>query len=570
MNKIYSKKYKIESTNNKYLLHFESLDMEIQKKLRITLTHIVNNKEFNFYIEKSLDEIINEFSFLNCNSTKDLIDYLSELTKKDEITIDQKYKLMYRLVFFVGDKYINFNMKRKVDKSEVNFKEIEDEIYNIYDKIIKLEHFISSQESKNEDLRRELQNQFKDIESRINFIYNNKNNGNKDTYCSENNIIEEKNIINSGNYSISEKENSEIFEINKADNKLIVNQLEKMKKKPILFKGECEYFISFNLKNNDTMITWTIKNSSNIINVYNMANDSRFKSSNEHQNKIDYLKYFYNDIENKEFIISLSKKDNYLIVWEIYNNNYNTFLNLIKKITKREAKINISTFCIFSNKKYSNEDNYLFIYDKDYNKNKNQTGIFYYKIDNNFNINIENNLNYSLIGEVNEIYHLDIYYDVNKILEGKLYLLNCNQNNIIVIEDPIGNNLNKISFKVKGISSHLYGLIIERKNNLELIESNFDGIYIWDIKDNKAPKLKLSFDGNSPFYINIWNDDYFWVASQSVPKLYEISEDKIIEKYAKNDCNRNSKIMKIMYNNNESIVGVDNEHNLSIWYTEKN
>ena len=165
MNKNYSKKYKIESTNNEYFLNFESLEMEIQKKLRITLTHIVNNKSLNFYIEKSLNEILNEFSFLNCNSIKDLIDYLSELTKKDEIIIEQKYKLMYNLVFFVGDKYINFSLKRKIDKNEENFKEIEDEIYNIYEKIIKLENSLSSLESKNKVLKDELQKQFENFES---------------------------------------------------------------------------------------------------------------------------------------------------------------------------------------------------------------------------------------------------------------------------------------------------------------------------------------------------------------------------------------------------------------------
>jgi hypothetical protein len=200
MNKNYSKKYKIESVNNKYFLHFESLDNEIQKKLRITLTHIINNKKLNFYIEKSLNEILNEFSFLNCNSTKDLIDYLSELTKKDEIKIEQKYKLMYKLVLFVGDKYIIFSLKRKIDKSEENFKEIEDEIYKIYEKIIKLENSISSQESKNKYLKEELQKQIEDFESRINSI---------SVFYDEKNIIVEKNIVNSGNYFNSERRDSE-------------------------------------------------------------------------------------------------------------------------------------------------------------------------------------------------------------------------------------------------------------------------------------------------------------------------------------------------------------------------
>ena len=197
MNKNYSKKYKIESVNNKYCLHFESLDMEIQKKLRIILTHIVNNKDLNFYIEKSINEILNEFRFINCNSTKDLIDYLSELTKRDEIIIEQKYKLMYNLVFFDSDKCINFILKRKIDKNEESFKEIEDEIYNIYEKIIKLENSLSSLESKNKVLKDELQKQFENFDSRINSI--NSINGSND----ENNISVEKIIVNSGNFSNS-------------------------------------------------------------------------------------------------------------------------------------------------------------------------------------------------------------------------------------------------------------------------------------------------------------------------------------------------------------------------------
>ena len=197
MNKNYSKKYKIESANNTYFLHFESLDMEIQKKLRITLTHIVNNKDLNFYIEKSLNEILNEFRFINCNTTKDLIDYLSELTKRDEIIIEQKYKLMYNLVFFDNDKCINFSLKRKIDKNEEKFKEIEDEIYNIYEKIIKLENSLSSLESKNKVLKDELQKQFENFESRINSI------NSINVFNEENNISVEKFIVNSGNFSNS-------------------------------------------------------------------------------------------------------------------------------------------------------------------------------------------------------------------------------------------------------------------------------------------------------------------------------------------------------------------------------
>ena len=244
MNKSYSKKYKIQSANNKYFLHFESMDKEIQKKLRITLTHIINDKSLTFYIEKSLNEILNEFSFLNFNSTKDLIDYLSERTIRDEITIEQKCKLMYNLVFFVGDKCINFSLKRKIDKNEENFKEIEDEIYNIYEKIIKLENAISIQERKNKDLKEELQKKFEDFESRINSI---------NDFYNEKNIIVEKHIFNSGNYSDSgsgsERNDSENQEINKNGNKFLAIKFNNGKKQPIYNEDEeGETFNSFNLK----------------------------------------------------------------------------------------------------------------------------------------------------------------------------------------------------------------------------------------------------------------------------------------------------------------------------------
>ena len=363
---------------------------------------------------------------------------------------------------------------------------------------------------------------------------------------------------------------------NKNENKFLSIKFNKMKKQRIYNEDEeCEIFISFNLKNNDPMFIWTIKSKSNIINAFNMRNSVRFqKTIKVHQNKIDCLKYYYNDIgdiENKEFIISFSEKDKYLIIWKINNDYEIPSLSLFKKITKSEAKISINIFCIFSNKKYSNKENYIFIYDKDCSKNISQSGIYYYKINNNFNIipNIENNINYSLIIDKSNIKYLDTYYDENNIINGKLYLLNCNENNIIVYEDPIGKNINKIIFKSKRASSHLYGRIIERKKNLELFESNFDGIYVWDINNNKNPKLEVSLNGNFPFYINIWNDDYFWVSSYSVPKLFEITKDNIIERYDKNDCCRKSKIMKIMNNNHESIAGIDNQQKLCIWYYEE-
>ena len=56
-------------------------------------------------------------------------------------------------------------------------------------------------------------------------------------------------------------------------------------------------------------------------------------------------------------------------------------------------------------------------------------------------------MNYSLIADKSNIKYLVTYYDENNIINGKLYLLNYNKNNILVYEITIGNNLNKALFK---------------------------------------------------------------------------------------------------------------------------
>ena len=126
----------------------------------------------------------------------------------------------------------------------------------------------------------------------------------------------------------SERNDSENQEIDKNYNKFMATKFNNMKKYPIYNADEeCKIFISFNSKNNDLMLSWTIKSISNIINAFNMRNYGGFqKTINTHQNKIDCLKFNDNgDIENKEYVISFSEKDNYLIIWK-FKNDYGLWL----------------------------------------------------------------------------------------------------------------------------------------------------------------------------------------------------------------------------------------------------
>ena len=135
--KKYSKKYKLISKNNNYMINLESLVKNNQKRLFIKLTHKKMDRDINFYTEKSLEEIFNEITFLSesdYNSINSLIDYFSKLIKSNNITIDRLNNLIYNLYFYDNDKkeIIKFYLKRKIEIGQKNIEEIENEILNMY------------------------------------------------------------------------------------------------------------------------------------------------------------------------------------------------------------------------------------------------------------------------------------------------------------------------------------------------------------------------------------------------------------------------------------------------------
>ena len=588
---IYKKKYQLNSDNNKYIIQFESLGEE--QKIRIILIYNKYNQNFSFSIEKSLNDIIMEFGFLNFSSTKSLVEYLSDLTKKDQIAIDKKFTYMNIITFFDNDKYIQFNLRRKIEQNEDRIEEIEDEIVNIYNKLEYLEDSLKNQEKITSDIKDEFQKKYENLESKLNEIninneskLNEINNNNESKFNEINHNNESKlNEINNNNngdvkYIGKEKtifKDSDIFNniyyeediiMKDNNNNIKFNSLcYNMNKKETIFmkenNEECELFTAFNLKNNDPMIAWIIRSNKNIINIVNMKNQKKFNIK-ACENKIDGLQYFYNyngDKENKEFIISFSRSDeNNLTAWKI-NNGEDLSLEIIRKI---EIKHRIHLFTIFSFTKYSNKESYIFIYEESWNRERDRKGIHLYKIDNNFNISSS-----SLIEEENQIQYLDTYYDMKKIKGEKLYLIDCNSYSVTLFEDPFIGNEKKIkNFKEKGVSNHLCGFIVERDNNLELFETNFEGITVWEIDDNIDhinPKLKYTLNQEFPFDIGIWNDEYFWVVTSGL-KFFQIIGDKIKEKKKNNDVLRGSKIRKIIVDKNESIVGVDSNRKLSLWY----
>ena len=382
----------------------------------------------------------------------------------------------------------------------------------------------------------------------------------------ESKINENKSIFN--NKSNNESKNSEIqqslrffkennCEIEFTKNPSFIQQKYIINKDQ---KDEVEYFVAFNNYNNNPIIAWLTKKENKTIYFldYNTKDidKNEKKIENAHNAKINMLQYYYNDnsVNNNEYIISLSRNDNETVkIWNLeYINGIN--LKLIRTIKKK-----ISYFCFFSNKLYSSHNNYLVTY----NKNDNHKIISFWKLDNDLNI-LEDEDSITIMETTHEVNYLDIFYYIKN---NELYLINCNNKDVTIVQQPFTNCNNKKFFKKYSV--YLSAFIIERNNNLELFEANMYGISIWDYNNESQPKKEFLI--GPTFDLCLWNLRYIWASTNIGFKLIDIEEVEDGEIKSIMDENnkkiRNgSKIRKIITKQeHESIIGIDSERQLCLW-----
>ena len=535
--KKYSKTYKLISKNNNYMINLESLVKNNQKRLFIKLTHKKMDRDINFYTEKSLEEIFNEITFLSeseYNSINSLIDYFSKLIKSNNITIDRLNNIIYNLYFYDNDKneIIKFYLKRKIEIGQKNIEEIENEILNMY---LSFKNSLNKQEeektsSKNFDVNKFKINTFSLMINNINPK-----------------IIKKENILKENNNNI-------MFSAEPINNKkkIIINKE----------REKCELFTAFNLSNNHLIIAWTINQKPNIINIqWNNEDKNEIKA---HNNEINSLQYFHNEniLENNDYILSLSKNDEDTIkIWNILNENKLEIFKILKLNTYGKM---IDCFCIFNSKDYSEDNSYIFTYYEDFINNKKNNEIICYKLDNQLNlINWEDNISKKVINNIEKIHYLDTFYYK---YEQKLYLINSNERNVKIFENPLENDYRGIYFNNNNEKLHLSAFIVERNNNIELFESNVQGINIWDINNNMEPKIKILLHNNFTYDICLWNNDYLLASTTSGFQFIKIEERQ--SKITIDNCQNkgSSKVRKIFSpKESYSIIGIDHEKNLCLW-----
>ena len=603
--KNYCKKYKISSKNNNYILRLESIERNNQNILYIKLCHKLKDREKIYYIEKTLEEIHKENNYLlEYKSIDSLILYLANLIKKDWIGINKDNNLVYILTFIDKSRetYVAFPLVLRT-----NYK-IENDIFNMYNDLNKMKY---KYEEANRELEEIKNKNFINIQNNINNNVNNINNNFNNQFTNNNAKI--KNSI----YSLYSEDMNEI-KTNK-ENKLnnnINNNINKDYKKNIsenginLFKvheinifkennntikysripigynkkiilneenQQCEIFTAFQLPNGHAIITFTIKSRNNEIIIMHLNNDKNKSITKAHKSQINCLQYFHNENidEKNDYIISLSENDKDILkIWLLLDQK-DLEIKLKKNINYLNKKI--EKFCMFNNKYYSKENSYLFIYgenanniiNNNYLKNKD---IICYKIDNELNLinwnKPEHNEMEMHIDNKEKINYLDtFYYSKNK----KIYLINCNYKNVnvIIIKDNPFDDYIKIFFNNNQEMWHINAFIVERNNNLELIELNVEGIYIWKINMNNLSEFQIKINiGNAyTFDMCLWNNDYLWASTSEGYKLIQISLNKNISiEIEKCTFKTYSKIRKI-YSPIEgySIIGLDIKNNLCLW-----
>ena len=616
--KAIKKYFQFNSGNKNYLLSLKDiLNDNNQEKLFIKLSLIFKDSRTDFYFEKTLLEIHNEYKELKQFLTiESLVEYFSQLIKHNKIKISLVNNFIYNIIFLDNEKniFIKFLLRRKMEANEKIMEELSEQMVKMYKQMENMNNEIRSQNWKyeilqenynnlsekyeelkkvkskeeinipinnnvNDDLRRSSIKNIKELEKSINRTEKDKE---ENSFYNSKKSEEEQEISRSiDSFCCGSSCNTEIGQSleNNSKNSMqnILNQscIQKENNCQILFRKtpsmindkrnimdlnsneKCEIFTAFNNNHNvaQPIIAWVTKNENKKIHLQNWANKNYFELENAHNSKIDMLQYFCNENIGmyNTYIISLSINDKDTL--KIWNIDLIDFkLKFIKAINKK-----IFRFCMISNKINFKDIIYLIAY----TKNNNQKNIYIYKLDNDF-IFLEKEDSSPKIECINEVNFLDFFYRREK---SEYYLINCNNYDVNIIFQPFENDNNFSIKSYKKANCHLNAFIFENNNNnnFELFEANIDGIFIWDLNNNNSPIKEIHM--GPVFDMCLWNEEYLWASTNEGFKLIQIEEENIEKTIDKDSKVRNgSKIRKINSpDEGESIVGIDSNRILCLW-----
>ena len=276
---------------------------------------------------------------------------------------------------------------------------------------------------------------------------------------------------------------------------------------------------------------------------------SRFKA---HKNFITNFKYIFDEENNKDVVISLSKKDNNIKIW-----NANSW-EMISEIINVNKNNFLYSACFLQN------DNDIFII------TSNGKNLQSYQTNEIFENMKLYNLKAEFIKEINDTndstYFIDSYYDDNL---SKIFIVTGNYN--YVKSYDFDNN--KLYHKYFENNNGIHPSVIINKigEKIKLIESCEDGnIRIWGFHSGQLIR-KINTENNNLYGICLWNENFIFVGckDQSI-KLIELKNGLLI----KNLKGHNGRIISfkkmVLQNNQECLLSQGLDGTIKLWTNSEN
>ena len=156
------KLFQFNSGNKNYILSLSPiLNDDIQEKLFIKLQLISKDIKTDFYLEKTLLEIHNEYKQLKQYlSIQSLIEYFSQLIKKNKMKISLANDFIYNISLIDTERniFIKLLLKKKIEANEKTMEEIGNHMVKMYTQIESMNSEIQSQNTKYEKLQESYNN----------------------------------------------------------------------------------------------------------------------------------------------------------------------------------------------------------------------------------------------------------------------------------------------------------------------------------------------------------------------------------------------------------------------------
>jgi len=374
----------------------------------------------------------------------------------------------------------------------------------------------------------------------INEIINDNNINNKFT-----NIL---NIYNRMNISNNEYNNKINYKFEKEPNKLkykydITNTNDSYGINDIFevfisYKDNKEYIISPNINNYN-------------LDIFTLLDNKKIKSLNGHKNNINIVKYFINNKDYNEYLIS-ADNNKIVIIWDI-TNNYNIKYQINTRYNNNNNNNIYSCLLVFP---HYNNDNYIITSTSSTSDDNDNSATKIYSLNNGYFIKYINNSNN------NEIRYLLSWYNKKN---NKYYIIQLAREKIIIndlLEDEL---YSELIHQPEG--DHCSGFIYNIDNNDYLCFSTTNGyINIWDLYNKNIFKV-INTNNCYLYHIIQWNNKYIIVADCDNKCFKIINLENEIIKDIKKQHTSGVKCIKKIYHPKygESLLSADSDDTIKLW-----